>query len=58
LEIDEDHLILNVLMDLLHLLLMMEDFVMVVVVEEEEQLVEDHQLLLIHLLQKSKFLLE
>jgi hypothetical protein len=52
--IDEDHLILNVLMDLLHLLLMKmmkKEFVMVEV--EEEQLVEDHQLLLlVHLMKK------
>ncbi len=50
LEIDEDHLMLNDLMDLLYLMLrrmMMEELVVV-----EEQLVEDRRLLLIHLLQE------
>jgi hypothetical protein len=50
LEIDEDHLMLNDLMDLLYLMLrrmMMEELVV-----EEEQLMVDRRLLLIHLLQE------
>jgi hypothetical protein len=49
--IDEDHLTLHELMDLLQLMLIV---MLVVMVEEEEveQLVEDHRLLLIHLLKE------
>jgi hypothetical protein len=53
LAIDEDHLMLHDLMDLLHLMQKREEEVAVVVVVEV-RLMEDHRLQLIHLMQEWK----
>jgi hypothetical protein len=54
LAIDEDHLMLHDLMDLLHLMQKRAEEEVAVVVVVEVRLMEDHRLQLIHLMQEWK----